>query len=474
MKSAHNYNDFTVRLVERVCTEKSSDDLVLLAAIHSQNLSDSKTYDLLKENHYRTLLVRPYLLTAEAHVDEQPSKYETAKLAIDLVLETKPEDWVRFQMYNLGVRIGRELGRIDSYTSQSLDKMEQLLEVNRTLSCLKPMHARNQAWQYARIDYVKAARIMEYAYNQALEIDNLLLAAAALNTTALFMRNFDRTRALQLVSEAERINGQLDIHWLKVNSMRVRRGIHSARGEFSAALDCVQELIRLAEEIGAQSMGSIPHSMAIFLNEIGENEEALEWGRMAMDTLRGLPWAAPYPYFDVARALIGLGRLDEARKYLDNAKKRVLKTGDELYLQVEYFNDGLLEMADGRLLEAMKSFERALDICERIGIQNRLNSTIIAMTECEIEQFRLTEDNQLDEYSGQWMKRLEKEVAEKDIPGIQGRLLLLKAKLRLKQRSRDEAETLFSDIRRLAENPYVRYLADRVSILQAQARLQES
>jgi tetratricopeptide (TPR) repeat protein len=195
---------------------------------------------------------------------------------------------------------------------------------------------------------------------------------------------------------------------------------------------------------------------------------------MALDTFRSRPWAAPLPYFDVARSLIQLGQLDEAKTYLDKGKEILLKTGDEFFLLVEYYVDGLLEMAEGRPQDAMQSFERSLEICDRIERQRRINQALRSLVECEVALFERTPGNESDECSGVWMERLEEEIEEKDIPGIEGRLLLLKAKLRIKQGRKEEAETLLNDVRRLAENPHVRYLADRVTDIRMQARILDS
>ncbi len=474
MEAAHNYNDFVVRLVEWVCKEVSSEDLVLLAAIHSRNLSDSRIYDLLREKHYHTLLVRPFLLTTDAQIEEQPQNYESAKVAIELVLETQPQDWVRFCMHRLGVGIGEQTTGDDFYGKHALDKMEHLLENNKTLSCFQQFVTRVKAWDYHSRDYEEATRITEQAYKQAMDVDDKVTAAEALTGIAHYMRNYDRQMALKYLAKAEGIIYDLDVHRLKDYSIGVRGSIHNARGEYNAVIDGIKEKIRLAEKIGALSMGFKPRNMAFLLNEIGENEEAFEWAKMAIDTVKGYPFLDFVPFFDAARALIGLGRLKEANQYIAEAKKGVLKTGMDLFLMVQYYIEGLLELEEGLPVEAMQSFERSLRICERIGRRNRMNSILIALVECEIVQFIPNQDNRLNVYSGPWMERLERDVEEEDIPGIEGRLLLLKAKLRLKQGRKNDAEMLFSEIRRLAENPHVRYLADRVAELRAQARLLES
>ena len=69
--------------------------------------------------------------------------------------------------------------------------------------------------------------------------------------------------------------------------------------------------------------------------------------------------------------------------------------------------------------------------------------------------------------SGPWMKLLQSEISRKDLPGIQGILLLLKTELRLKQGRIDEASRLLKDIRSIANNPGLKYLGRKAVELQS-------
>ncbi|MHA2141797.1 MAG: hypothetical protein ACXADC_07030 [Candidatus Thorarchaeota archaeon] len=473
LEASYNYHDFTSRLVEWVCSQESSDELVLLAAIHMSNLGDFRIFERLREIHYRTPIAHPYFLYGDARYDEDPSGFERAKSAIEAVLSAGLDDWVALQFYRLFSYVGGALGRFDPHKMKAIEKMKDFIENNDSLDCFKPSYLTAEASLSVRKDYLEAARTLDQARKHALKFDDQVFVAQALNMTAACLRNHDRTRALQLVSQAEQLADKLGLSSAVYSSIMTRRQIHSARGEYSAVIDLNQDLIQLREKGGVPTLSEVPHSIAVTLNEIGESEDALEWGRMALDTIRSGPWAAPLPYFDVARSLIQLGQLDEARTYMDKAKEILLKTGDEFFLLVEYYVDGLLEMAEGHLQDAMQSFERSLEVCERIERQRRINQALCSLVECEVALFERTSENESDDCSGAWMERLEEEIEEKDIPGIEGRLLLLKAKLRMKQGRKEEAETLLNDVRRLAENPHVRYLAEWVAELRAQARAME-
>ena len=469
MDAAYNYHDFVCRLVERVCTEKSSDDLVHLAAIHNAYLSNFKIHKQLNGMHANTTIARPYLLIYNAFYDEDPSLFDVAKEDIEQILSSSPDEFIAYQMYDCAGHIGRLTAPRDSYEIQALEKMENLVKANEAFSCFKSNVLEHKAWQYERNDPKEAIRFYELAYEVAMEHDDQVNAATQLSAMAFSVKNFDTAKALRLISKSETLSRSQG-HSYSIADMQNLKGIvHSSRGEFSASVESYQECIRLHERMGSPTMSVLPFNLASTYNEMGLGEEALEWAMMAIDTLKSHPSHLPLAYFAVARALVNLGRLKEAREYLDEAQEMGLKIADEIFLQKGYIISGQLEMAEGRHLDALHSFERAFEICERTGRQSRLNSSLLRLTECELALFENNKDTQFDETSGPWMDRLERETNEKDIPGIQGRMLLLKAELRLKQGRKDDAALLLSKVIELAENPEMSYLRERAESLRSLA-----
>lgn len=469
MDAAYNYHDFVCQLVERVCTEKSSDALVHLAAIHNAYLSNFRIHKQLSETHVNTTIARPYLLTYDAFYEEDPSLFDAAKDAIEQIISSSPDEFVAYQMYDCAGHIGRLTAPRDSYEIQAFEKMERLVEDNEAFSCFKSNVLEHKAWQYERSDPKEAIRFYELAYEVAMEHDDQVNAASHLSAMAFSVRNFDTTKALKLISKSEALSRSQG-HSYSIADMQNLKGIvHNSRGEFSASVECYQECIRLHERMGAPTMSVMPHNIAWTYNEMGMGEEALEWAMMAIDTLKAHPSHQPLAYFEVARALVNLGRLKEAREYLEEAQERGLKIADEVFLQNGYIISGQLEMREGRHLDALYSFEKSFEICERTGRQNRLNSSLVKLTECELALFENNKDTQVDETSGPWMDRLERETNERNIPGIQGRMLLLKAELRLKQGRKDDAALLLSEVIELAENPEMRYLREKANSLRSLA-----
>jgi tetratricopeptide (TPR) repeat protein len=346
--------------------------------------------------------------------------------------------------------------------------MEKLVKSNRALSCFETETLRARAWQYIWHNPTEAVRFFEKSYESAIEQDDQLLSCDVLTQMALNVKDFDTARALKLVNRAEAVARNLGYNTGIRSAMNNKAMIHSACGEFNASIECYLEVIAIGEKHRTPTMHTIPGQIAWVYNEMGNGEEALEWAMMSLDTAKGRPRFQPYAYFDIARALAIQGRTEEARQYLEEGYEKSRRIALEIYLQGGYLISGEIDMAEERHLDAMHIFEKSYEIAERIGRQDRLNSSLLRATECELALFESNEDTQSAESSGLWMERLEREVAEKNIPGIRGRLLLLKSELRLKQGRRDDAETLLNEVRIMAANPRMSYLDEMVSALRTQ------
>jgi tetratricopeptide (TPR) repeat protein len=469
MESSYNYGDFVHQLVDRVCREDSTDTLVHLAAIHTRHLDEFPPIKKLSAKYHDSLLARPYILEVDSYYSENPEGYEEAKEAIERVLSTNPENWIVFRMYALAAAIGGLVSPRGPYEQNAISILDVLIRNNENLSCFRHELLMHQSSQYNQIDYTKCIQISETAHEVALQYDDLVFAAYILKNLTSFLGETDTKRAETLSDKVMALCTQLGHRALQSEMYNIQGKFRIIRGEFDAAIENRLESIRLSEKIGAPTVSIIPHNLAWSYNEIGDGEAALEWANMSLSTVRSQPSDFPSAHFERARALIRLGRLEEARVDLDTGHKLALNVGKELLIQSSYLITGLLEMAQERHLDALQSFERALEICRRIGKQNRINSCLLRLTECELSMFQINEDNKSIEYAGKWMERLEKKVDEKDIPGIRGLLLLLKAELRLKQSRRDEAEELMRDVRILSNQPGLKFLDDKVATLGALA-----
>lgn len=467
MKSAYNYGDFVHLLVDRVCNEESSDTLIFLAVFHSYILVDSRTLEKLGKKYRNHSLVLPFMLWRDTYFFQDTKGCDEAKESIESVLSSKPDDWVKVLMYDLAQVVGGLISPGCPYQLDSIDKMEELISSNESLSCFRPYLLNSQARLYSFTDSIRLREFSELLYEAALECDDMVHALIAL-TRLVAANTYQYTpKALRLVEKASMLADQLGCVYSQ-GVIRNQEGIlHATRGEYDLSIEKRLESLRLSDKTGDLSMGVGPRNIAYIYNELGNGEAALEWTNAGLSTSKKQPRDLPYVYFDRAKALTLLGRLDEARDDLDAGTQMALKVSNELLLEQSYIATGMLELAEGRPEDAMQSFERSLEIACRVGRQNRINSCLLRLTECELSMFEITEENKSAEYTGKWMEKLEKEVTEKDLPGIRGLFLLLQAELRLMQERRGEAEDLMREIRNLSQQPGLGFLDEKVASLEA-------
>jgi tetratricopeptide (TPR) repeat protein len=209
-------------------------------------------------------------------------------------------------------------------------------------------------------------------------------------------------------------------------------------------------------------------------SELEDGENALEWAKMGSAQPHFLSTEGNLKAMvltRLARAFTLLGKLEQAEKYLEESETQALMIGSDAAISDNHIVAGHIEIAKGNLEAALYHFERGLEIAEHINYQNRINSCLIGLVRIEIAMLETDESISLRETSGPWMKLLQSEVNKKDLPGIRGRLLLLKTELRLKQERFEEANGLLDEIRSMTKEPGLHYLGQKASELQLKIEL---
>ncbi|MFW9910796.1 MAG: hypothetical protein ACFFEF_19750, partial [Candidatus Thorarchaeota archaeon] len=188
---------------------------------------------------------------------------------------------------------------------------------------------------------------------------------------------------------------------------------------------------------------------------IGDGAGALSWAKAALDRDE----APHYSLIEIARALILLGKLREAAKYLDLAEEGALKDGREWVIAGVKYVNGLLELAEGRTLDGIESLEEALEIFDRIKMDIHAVPCLIALARAEVEKYDISGD--LDT-SGPWMTKLEQRARERDYPGILMEHALLKAEFQIKQGASEAARKTLTDALDIYDSPSIRTLRKRI------------
>jgi tetratricopeptide (TPR) repeat protein len=216
-----------------------------------------------------------------------------------------------------------------------------------------------------------------------------------------------------------------------------------------------------AAQIGSQ-LGRVnannAQNLAHFLALTGDGKSALEWAKHAVKERN---WA--HTHMAMAVAFMALDDVVSAQKWLDSAKELVLKDGLEPAPGQWHQMYGRLQHQRGNLESAMGSYKRTLDIHERSTRMVRSRSCLFDMAQLEVDQFNPTTENQLEEHAGPFMQRYEESIADKDLPGHEAKVLMLKAELRMEQERHEESEKLIDSLIEATNCPALQHLHMRAT-----------
>jgi tetratricopeptide (TPR) repeat protein len=254
-------------------------------------------------------------------------------------------------------------------------------------------------------------------------------------------------RAKRLLGEAKEIAESIGDRAGLANVWNTMSIYSSFRGEGSEFARCQMESARIYAELGSFTAETALNLSAAY-GAMGDHATSLEWARQAVDLRDG-----PYEHMNLASLYMNLDDLESAEKWMESAKERVLRQGLEYALGRWHTCSGKLEELKGDFESAMESYEKGLEIHERGTRMLRVRDALHQMAKLEVKMFNPTKENRLDEHAGPYMKRYEDSVWEKDLPGHEANLLLLKAELRMKQGRHEESHELIVSVLELTDCP---------------------
>jgi tetratricopeptide (TPR) repeat protein len=249
--------------------------------------------------------------------------------------------------------------------------------------------------------------------------------------------------------------------------------IFDARGEYNAAVRSFEETIERRQKFNLKSREHLgPSAFSRSFRRMGYVKEALEWAKIA---LTSKPVMSPrvqsiavqvLANLCMSAALAMLGRIEEAKSYLDVGTEFVLKSGTETWMSDVYLCRGLIERAEGNLPEALENFENALEINEKLQRQSRMNECLFLLAETEVQHYMESPDSE-GIIALHRITTMEDMARKKDLPGVLGLALLLKARMLLFEGHDEEVQTILNQVRELSENPGTAFLKDRIEVVSA-------
>jgi ATP/maltotriose-dependent transcriptional regulator MalT len=201
---------------------------------------------------------------------------------------------------------------------------------------------------------------------------------------------------------------------------------------------------------------------------MGNAEESLEWARVA---LTSSPMQSRVQSLGIqllgnlcmSAALAHLGRIKEAKTYLDIGNELALKAGIEVWLSDVSFCRGLIARAEGKLNEAIEYFLHTFEVLERLQRQGRLNECLFVLAETEIQNYVESPDANAT-LALHWIDVMEEMARKKDLPGVLGLVLILKSRLQTIRGQNETAHATLREVRELSANPSSLFLQDRIEI----------
>ena len=461
MNKAKNYSDFTEKLCDKIISEPSSPVLEYLAISFAYWVENFNLIDRLEAAGKVSDLARPLLLHVKVERGTNIS-WNEVRASLVTALDKSPNDWISSHLY-LTWRMSTQYFFSEADVEiWPLDAIAAAVKNKSELSYFESFLLWIEAITLERDnDRKEAIARLREALVIARKFDDRVYAACILGLLAGLVKHVDLKQAINILITTRELSEELG-YLAQIGFIQNSMGhIMGMRGEFDAAIEYQCEHKRYRDSLGhpTHMTNSV---IAFYYNMTGNGKRALDTSKKAIS-----PDDAPHRLLAYARAqqawaLINLERYEEAKEVIDICHKLALKSGDIVLLTWYYIVEGLLDKAENRFEDAAINFQKVLDYMENNPTPLIENICLLYLTEIEIDTLADTSLHEDQETSGEWMKKLENHVQENDFPGIAAQSMILKAKLRYRQRKHDDVQKILKGVQDIARTPSMKYLNDMI------------
>lgn len=456
MDEAKDYDDFAERLCERVLGNTAPVLLTYFAYFHVYIQSKYNLLNKVLKAQIGSGLTRAFELTYFARKGDVVDWNQFQK-AIAAALKMTDNDWMACHAYIAWREFieffypqdsEMDYGPLDILES----KIENDVEYNFFLSSLH----RIKATRLAVEGNIDEARIWyDHAISVATKHNDLEKLANLLFEKANMIKNVNFDEALSILKIQRDLCDQIGYVDARGLNAHCLGHIAMARGEYDAAIEYQSEYLTTRESLGLP-VGLMKCVLAHLYNLKGTGKTALQ---LAIEGKKDMAYSAiSIAQTQEAWALINLNRIDEATNVLDELKESSLKTAEEGAVGRIHFLEGLMERRHHEYASALLSLEEALDIFKRIKGLIWVNSTLVQLTDIEIDRYPYGKKTAKEVFSGPWMKRLMKQVEDSELPGFAMQTLLLRAKFAFKQGQIAQSKRMIKRVLKAAEQSGMEYL----------------
>lgn len=225
----------------------------------------------------------------------------------------------------------------------------------------------------------QARPLLERLYRAGQERGDLSVTTPLIMLAELEINAGHWSRAAELAREAHDLAVQGGREVDVARTLVFLGYVAALRGEAGAARELAAEALELTQRRGLQSRG--PRGMLGLLELSLENYAAAYNALLpAVERNRALGVRAPFDQpFDAVEALVGLGRLEEARDLLAPVEASARTLGVEWALVASCRARGLIAAASGEIAEAERILVEAVTRAEPLGQPLALGRTLLAL-----------------------------------------------------------------------------------------------
>ncbi|MFW9849140.1 MAG: hypothetical protein ACFFF4_08365 [Candidatus Thorarchaeota archaeon] len=461
MDDATNYYDFVRRLNEVVLSEVVPDLALYFAIHHAALLLDMEKIEAVGRRYGKLPILRPNLFFAsvlQGNLDDIPKVHEAA----DAIISSEPARWLEIEMRFMKFEVDLlEYPKV-LYDVANLDQLQRLINSsskfeffeNILFDCLREKATRDG-------DSDEALRNVNLAIESAETHDDRVRLAYHIRFLFDFLRSTDLTDARDSLTKAYHLMEELGNQAGMASLLFYVARTDAVRGEYNLAIDRILEVIRIRQSLDL-SIAVYAVVLSTYYNAISEPATAMEWARLAEAEAHASPIVKPRGQLNRAWALILMQRYEEALALIDSAREIILSSGVEILLGWLSFITGVYELAQRDTEAATKSLEEAIGIYEQKGTVDNYLIFLQHLAQLDVAIMVSSSGSVLNGLENPWLQFLEDKAIKDNLPGISGKVLLMKAKVALARNDEEKFEELIFKIREMAKEPGMVYLRNEM------------
>ncbi len=421
MDESSSYYDFVQRLCTYILENEVPVNLAYIAAGQAWWTRTEETMKRIQEKYGTVPCVRPWAHLHATIGTDQAKYHDPVVEAIDEVIGTSIEDWMKTELYLLHAFYHWPAhGDILSLV-EPLEKAKGLIETNTVLTCFEPLvrafeamvRRRESDRKGAILDYQRGQQVAEKYNDSVYKYMNLMGMANA-------FRSFDIQESLRLFEELYDLAQDLDAPYFVAEVLNDSSLTFETAGEYDLAISCHLEGIKIFG--GGDAPSQI---LSRLYSTLCEGKLALEWADEAFKYASN--FEIPSMYLEKALALAVSDRPEDAEHILDIAHPLIMKTGNVDELAKYYHISGIIEFTRGNFLAALDFLEQALEITENAPGSTAQNNVLLDLTRIELAMNSYSNDRSNNVTPGRWLSKLEEHAIECNYLGLRMQAALLKS-----------------------------------------------